>query len=98
MALEAISKSVASVLGKTARQRGLTVDAYLKQLIAEDVELDRVARTKTFAELAIPFQKAATHLSDSQLDALVRPRLSHRGKNPSKTGLSKRSREQRKEP
>ena len=67
-----LSKSTASALGKKARRRGLTVDAYVKELIAEDIELDRIARTKTFAELSKPFQKALAGLSDSHLDALAR--------------------------
>lgn len=68
-----LSKSTASALGTKARRRGLTVDAYVKELIAEDIELDRIARTKTFAELSMPFQKAFAGLSDSDLDALARP-------------------------
>jgi hypothetical protein len=50
------------------------VDAYITDLIAEDIELDRVARNKSFLELAMPFQKALAGLSDSDLDALARPR------------------------
>ena len=56
----------------------MTVGAYIKELIAEGVELDRVARTKSFSELAMPFQRALADLSDSDLDALARPR---RGKS-----------------
>ena len=68
-----LSKSTASALRTKARRRGLTVDAYIKELIAEDIELDRIARTKTFAELSMPFQKALAGLSDKDLDALARP-------------------------
>ena len=68
-----LSKSTASALGTKARRRGLTVDAYVKELIAEDIELDRIAKTKTFAELSMPFQKALAGLSDSDLDTLARP-------------------------
>lgn len=68
-----LSKSAASALGAKARRQGLTVDAYVKQLIAQDIELDRIARSKTFAELSMPFQKALAGLSDADLDALARP-------------------------
>ena len=70
-----LSKSMAGAVGKKARRRGMTVDAYLKELIAEDIELDRVAKTKSFTELAMPFQRALAGLSESDLDALARPRL-----------------------
>ena len=73
-----LSKSTASALGTKARRQGMTVDAYVKELIAEDIELDRVARTKTFAELSMPFQKALAGLSESDLDALARPGLAKR--------------------
>lgn len=84
MVVERISKSTVSALGKNARRRGLTVDAYLKALVAEDIELDRLARTKTFAELTIPFQKALAHLSELDLDALARPKLANGRRGPSK--------------
>jgi hypothetical protein len=69
---------MANALRKKAERQGMTVDAYLKELIAEDVELDRLARTKSFAELAMPFQKALAGLSEDDLDVLARPR---RGKS-----------------
>jgi hypothetical protein len=73
-----LPKSMANALRKKAERQGMTVDAYLKELIAEDVELDRLARTKSFAELAMPFQKALAGLSEDDLDVLARPR---RGKS-----------------
>jgi hypothetical protein len=73
-----LSKRTANALRINAERRGMTVDAYIKELIAEDVELDRVARTKSFSELAMPFQGALSGLSESDLDAMARPR---RGKS-----------------
>ncbi len=67
-----LSKSTATALDRKAKRQGMTVDEYLRELIVEDLELDRVAATKTFAELAMPFQKALAGLSDSDLDALSR--------------------------
>jgi hypothetical protein len=66
---------MASAVGRKARRQGMTVDQYLKELIADDVELDRIARTRSFAELAVPFEKALFRLSEQDLDALARPRL-----------------------
>jgi len=64
-----LSKATANALRKKAERRG----EYIKDLIAEDVELDRMARTRSFAQLAMPFQKALAGLSESDLDALARP-------------------------
>jgi hypothetical protein len=89
MVVDGISKSTVSALGKNARRRGLTVDAYLKALVAEDSELERLARTKTFADLTIPFQKALAHLSELDLDALARPRLATSRTRPSKRSRTK---------
>lgn len=72
--ISGLSKSTASAVGRKAKRQGMTVDEYLKELIAEDVELDRIARTKSFAELAVPFEKALSGLSEQELDALARPR------------------------
>jgi hypothetical protein len=83
-----LSKSMASALGTKAKRRGMTVDAYLKELIAQDIELDRAAKTKSFAELAMPFQKVLAGLSESDLDALARPRL---GKVRQRTNGKKKS-------
>lgn len=68
-----LSKSMASSLVRSARRDGMTVDAYVKALIARDVELNRLVGTKTFAELAAPFQGALGGLSDDDLDRLARP-------------------------
>lgn len=53
-----LSKATAGALERKAKSQGMTVDAYLKELIADDIELDRVARSKSFVELAEPFQQA----------------------------------------
>jgi hypothetical protein len=73
VATKLLSKSTADALSRKAKRRGMTVDAYVKELIAEDAEVERLARTKSFAELAMPFQKALAGLSESDLDAMARP-------------------------
>ena len=72
--ISGLTKSTANALERKAKRRGMTVGAYVKELIAEDVELDRVVKTRSFAELAMPFQKALAGLCDSDLDQLARPR------------------------
>jgi hypothetical protein len=68
-----LSKSTVSVVERAAKRRRMTVDAYVKKLVAEDAEMERTARTRTFAELAMPFQQALANLSENDLDALARP-------------------------
>jgi hypothetical protein len=61
----------ASAIKRRAQQLGVTEDSYVRQLIEEDLELERKARTMTFAEIAAPFQKAFAGVSDEELDRLV---------------------------
>jgi hypothetical protein len=63
----------AKALDRHAKRLGMTIDDYLKELIVDDLELQRVARTKTFAQLAMPFQKSLAGTSDADLDSLARP-------------------------
>jgi len=60
-----------SALKRKASELGVTPQRYVRQLIARDLELDRLARTMSFEELAEPFQKALGDLSDQALDKIV---------------------------
>jgi len=73
--ISGLPKSTASALNRNARRLGVTVEAYVKELIADDIRLDRAAGNKTIAELSTPFQKSLKDLSEKDLDALVRPSL-----------------------
>jgi hypothetical protein len=68
-----LAKSQAASLRRRANRKGLTEAAYVRELIEEDAELDSIAASKTFAELAAPFRKALAGATDADLDALARP-------------------------
>ena len=57
-----------SELKRKARRMGMTPAAYIKQLIEDDLTLDRKARRTPLDELAAPFRKGLKHVSDDELD------------------------------
>jgi hypothetical protein len=67
-----LPKRQASALKRKADRLGMTTGDYLKQLIAEDLAMDREAETTSLEELAAPFRKALKGLSDDELDQIVR--------------------------
>lgn len=74
-----LPKSQANKLHQRAKRMGLTEDEYVRKLIEEDAELDKLVQSKSFAELAEPFRKALEGKSEAELDALARP-AKHKGK------------------
>jgi nucleoid-associated protein YejK len=72
LVIHGLQKSQATALRKKARQMGLTSEDYVRELIASDLELDNAASAASFAELAIPFQKALGGISEANLDKLSR--------------------------
>jgi hypothetical protein len=50
---------------------GMTPAKYLRQLIEDDLALDRKAASTSFEELAKPFQKAFEGVSEEELDRIV---------------------------
>lgn len=64
------SRQLAAVKQKAAKL-GVTPKQYVRQLIAEDLEIDRRAREATFEELAAPFREALGGLSEKELDEIV---------------------------
>ncbi len=74
-----LAKSRATKLRRRAKRVGLSEDAYVLELIEQDEELDKLVRSKTFAELAEPFRKTLAGASEAELDALARP-AKHKGK------------------
>ena len=68
-----LAKAQAAALRRRAGRLGLTEAAYVRELIEEDAELDSLAQSKTFSELAEPFRKALSGASEADLDALARP-------------------------
>ena len=60
-----------SALRRKARRMGLTPQGYVKQLIEQDLALDRKAQGSSLDELAGPFREALQGLSDEELDRAV---------------------------
>jgi hypothetical protein len=60
-----------SALKRKAQRLGLTPQKYVKQLVLNDLALDRKARGTSIHELATPFQKALHGLPEDELDRIV---------------------------
>jgi len=58
-------------LRKRARQMGTTPEAYMKKLIDDDLELDRLATTHSLSELSTPIRKAFKETSEEEIGNLV---------------------------
>lgn len=69
--LKDLSLSQVSALRRKAKRLGVTAEDYVKQLIADDLELDRKAATTTLYELAAPFRKALNGVSEGEIDHIV---------------------------
>ena len=72
LTIHGLGRSKASALRKKAERLGVTAEDYVKDLIASDLELDKAVAGKTFAELAMPFQKSLAGLTNQDLDGLAR--------------------------
>jgi len=73
LTIHGLANPQASALRKKAERLGVTAEDYVRELIAMDLEQDRMASAKSFAELSLPFQGALAGLSDEDLDTLSRP-------------------------
>jgi hypothetical protein len=58
-------------LKRKAKKMGVTPASYVRQLIEDDLELDDIARTTAFNEIAAPFRQAMANISDEELDRRV---------------------------
>ena len=61
----------ASALKRKAQRLGLSAGDYVKQLIADDLDLDRKARTTSLDELAAPFRKALKGAGEEETSRIV---------------------------
>jgi hypothetical protein len=60
-----------SALRRKARKLGVTPDVYVKELIEDDLAMDRKARVSTFDELAAPLRQNLKKLGNDDIDRLV---------------------------
>jgi len=68
----------ASALTRKAERLGLSACDYVKQLIHDDLELDRTARSASLHELAAPFRKALKGSSEKDIARIVAKARSRR--------------------
>ena len=68
-----------SALKKKAEKLGLTPAGYIRQLIEDDLALDRKAQASSLDELAAPFRDAFKGVPEEELDQMVEAARSRRG-------------------
>ena len=73
-----LPKRHASALKRKARRLGLSPGDYVKQLIEEDLALDRKAQSTPLHELATPFRKALAGASEEEIAQIVAKARSRR--------------------
>jgi len=61
----------AAAIKKKIRRLGTTPDAYFKQLLDQDLELDHLVASKSLAELAAPIRKAFENVGEDEIGNLV---------------------------
>lgn len=76
-------------LKRRAKESGVTPPQYLRELLQNDLEVERLARTMTFDELAAPFREAMRGVSEEEIDEIVnaaRARLRRQSKPQRRRG------------
>jgi len=63
---------------------GLTPETYLKELICNDLELDRKAQSGSLHKLAAPFHQALGDISDEELNRRINTARAHRHQRSSR--------------
>ena len=66
--LKGLSKKNFAQLARKAKRLGMSTEEYLRELVEEDLALDRKAQTTTFAELVGPGRE----IDEDELDRLVK--------------------------
>ena len=71
--LKGLGKRKMRALAEKAKRLGITPERYIKQLVEDDLAMERAARTRSFAELMAPvraeFRKS--RITEEELDTLV---------------------------
>ena len=80
-----LSSGQVTAIRRKADRMGVTAEVYVKQLIADDLELDRIARSTPLHALAAPVRKALRGMSGRDIDRLVESARAarRRGSRPS---------------
>jgi hypothetical protein len=69
----------ASALKRKARRLGMSAGDYVKQLIADDLAMDRKARSTPLEKLAAPFRETLKDASEQEIARIVaKARARHR--------------------
>lgn len=71
-------------LKRRAQHAGMTPEAYVRQLIEDDLKLEREALQTPFEKLAAPFEKALGGMSDDEIDELAESVRARRHKKSKK--------------
>ena len=78
--VKGLNKRKMNELTAKAKELGMTPEQYVRQLVEEDLELDRKARGMSFAQIMQPVRDEfrASGMSDEELDQIVdRARTRH---------------------
>jgi hypothetical protein len=73
-----LPKRQASALKRKADRMGLSTGEYVKQLIQDDLALDRKAQSTSLEELAAPFRKALKGAGEEEIAGIVAKARSRR--------------------
>jgi len=66
-----LSRRQASALRRKAQQMGLSAGEYVRQLIEDDLALDRQVQNTPLSELGAPFNKALGGAGDEEISVIV---------------------------
>jgi hypothetical protein len=73
-----LPKRQASALQRKAQRMGLSAGDYVKQLIEDDLALDRKAQSTSLAQLAAPFRRALKGAGEEDVARIVAKARSRR--------------------
>jgi hypothetical protein len=65
--LRGLGRAAMTKLARKAKRFGMTAERYVKELVEEDLEFDRKARSTTLTELMGP----GRHVDEAELDKLI---------------------------
>jgi hypothetical protein len=71
MQIPRLSRAQVAAVRRKARRLGTTPEEYIKKLIADDLELDRLAGSKSLRTLSAPIREAFNETSEEEIGKLV---------------------------